>query len=95
LKLQEDKFKSWWNYCSTEEANPWNAIYKIVSGKLRPTTTTCLTTLQQPDGTFTLDTAHTTKHMLGYFVLEDNETNDRTVHKHMRQLIKGADRYRR
>ena len=86
-KLQEEKFKSWQKYCSsTEESNPWNAIYKIASGKLK--STTCLTTLQQPDGTFTLDTESTAKHMLDYFVPEDNETNDSAVHKQIRELIK-------
>jgi hypothetical protein len=79
LKLQQEKFKSWRKCCSTEEANPWNAIYK---------TATCLTTLQQPDGTFTLGTESTTKHMLDYFVPEDYETDDNTVHKHIRELIK-------
>ena len=66
LKLKDEKFKSWQKYCSsTEESNPWNAIYKTASGKLR--SKTCLTTLQQLDGTFTFDTEGTTKHMLDYF----------------------------
>ena len=60
-------------------------IYKTASGKSR---TTCLTTLQQPDGTFTLDTESTTKHMLDYFVPEDNETNDSAVHKQIREQVK-------
>jgi len=86
-KLQEEKFKSWQKYCSsTEESNPWNAIYKTASGKLR--STTCLTTLQQPDGTFTFDTESTAKHTLDYFVPEDNEINDSAVHKQIRELIK-------
>jgi hypothetical protein len=84
--LQEEKFKSWQKYCSsTEESNHWNAIYKTASGKLR--STTCLTTLQQPDGTFTLDTENTAKHMLDYFVPEDNEINDSAVHMQNRELI--------
>jgi hypothetical protein len=49
---------------------------------------TCLTTLQQPDGTFTLDTQSTTEHMLDYFVPKDNETDDSAVHKHIRELTK-------
>jgi len=45
-KLQEEKFRSRQKYCySTEKSNPWNAIYKIASGKLR--STTCLTTLHE------------------------------------------------
>jgi hypothetical protein len=74
-------------YCSsTEESNPWNAIYKTVSGKSR--STACLTTLQQPDGTFTLDTESTTKHMLEYFVPADSETNDSAVHRQIRVQVK-------
>ena len=86
MKLQEEKFKSWQNYCSTEESNPWNAIYKTASGKLRGTT--CLTTLQQPDGSFTADTESTVKHMLHYFALEDNEANDSAEHRLIRKLTK-------
>ena len=81
LKLKDEKFKSWQKYCSSiEESNPWNAIYKTASGKSR--NKTCLTTLQQPDGTFTLDTESTTKHTL------DNETNDSAVHKQIREQVK-------
>ena len=87
MKLKDEKFKSWQKYCtSTEESNPWNAIDKTASGKLR--SKTCLTTLQQPDGTFTLDTEGTTKYMLDYFVPEDNETNDSAVHKQIREQVK-------
>ena len=57
-----------------------------MSGKLR--STTCLTTLQQPNRTFTLDTESTTKYMLDYFVPKDNETDDSVVHKKIRELIK-------
>ena len=87
LKLKDEKFKSWQKYCSsTEESNPWNAIYKTASGKAR--NKTCLTTLQQPDGTFTLDTESTTKHMLDYFVPEDEETNDSAVYRQIREQVK-------
>ena len=86
-KLQKEKFKSWQQYCpSTEQSNPPNAIYKIASGKLR--STTCLTTLQQPEWTFTLDAESTKTHTLDYFVPEDNEANNSAVHKQIRQLIK-------
>jgi len=71
---------------STEESKPWNAIYKTVSGKARYKT--FLTNVQRLDGTFTLDTESTTKHMLDYFVPEDNETNDSTVHKQIREQVK-------
>jgi len=87
LKLKDEKFKSWQSYCSsTEESNTWNAIYKTASGKSR--NKTCLTTLQQPDGTFTLYMESSTKHMLDYFVPEDNETNDSAIHKQIREQVK-------
>ena len=89
---RKKKFKSWQMYCSTEESNPWNAIYETASGKLR--STTCLTTLQRSDGTFTLDTESTAKHVLDYSAPEDNEINDSAVHKQIR-ADKGADTHRR
>ena len=70
---------------STEQSNSWNAIYKILSGKLR--STHCLTTLKQSEWTFTLDAESTIKHMLHYFVPEDNKTNGSAVHKQIRDLI--------
>jgi hypothetical protein len=69
-----------------EEFNPWNSIYKTASGKLRGTT--CLTTLQQPDGSFTVDTENTVKHMLDYFAPEDNEANDSAEHRLIRKLTR-------
>jgi len=86
LKLKDEKFKSWQNYCSsTEESNPWNAIYKTASGKSRSTTR--LTTFQQPDRTFTLDTESPTKHMLDYFIPKDNEANYSAVYKQIREHV--------
>jgi hypothetical protein len=73
-------------YCSaTAESNPWNAVYKTASGTLR--NSTCLATLQQPDGTFIQDAVSTTRHMLDYFVPEDDKTNDTEAHKRIRQLV--------
>ena len=71
-------------YCSsTEEYNLWNAIYETASGKSR--NKTCLTTLQQPNWTFTLDTESTST---DYFVPEDNETNDSAVYRQIREQVK-------
>jgi len=34
-KLQEEKLESWKEFCShTAGSNPWNAVYKLASGKL-------------------------------------------------------------
>ena len=86
LKLKDEKFKSWQKHCSsTDESKPWNAIYKIASGKSR--NTTCLTTLQQSDRTFTLDPKSTTKYMLAYFIPEDNVTNGTAFHKQIREQV--------
>jgi len=35
-----------------------------------------------------LDAESTTKHVIDYFVHEDNQTNDSAVHKQVRELIK-------
>ena len=35
-KLKEEKTKSWKQFCSqTCRSNPWNAVYKLASGKLQ------------------------------------------------------------
>ena len=47
-----------------------------------------MTTLQQPDGSFTADTESTVKHMLDHFAPEDNEANDSAEHRLVRKLTK-------
>jgi hypothetical protein len=55
-KLQEEKLKSWKEFCShTAGTNPWNAMYKLASGKLQ--SKTALTTLKTQNGTYTSDIA--------------------------------------
>jgi hypothetical protein len=51
-KLQEEELKSWKEFCShTTGSNSWNAVYKLVSGKLQSKTT--LSTLKTQNGTYT------------------------------------------
>jgi len=39
-KLQEEKLKSWKEFCShTTDSKPWNAVYKLESGKQQSKTT--------------------------------------------------------
>ena len=53
--IKREKTKSWKEYCNlTTEANPWNAVYRLASGKKR--TNTEITTLRKPDGSLTSDT---------------------------------------
>jgi hypothetical protein len=52
-KLQEEKLKSWKDFCShTVGPNPWNAVYKLASGKMHSNTT--LSTLMTHNETFRL-----------------------------------------
>jgi hypothetical protein len=84
-KLQEEKLKSWKEFCShTTGSNPWNAVYKLASEKLRSKTT--LSTLKTQNGTYTSDIENTIKHMMEYFIPEDNESSDSAHHKFIRQL---------
>ena len=82
-KLQEEKLTSWKEFCSqTAGSNPWNAVYKLASGKLQSKTT--LSTLKTQNGTYTLDIVSTMKHMMEYFIPEDNESSNSAHHKFIR-----------
>jgi 5-methylcytosine-specific restriction endonuclease McrA len=73
---QEEKYKSWKEFCShTADSNPWNAVYKLASGKLQGKTT--LSTLKTQKGTFTSDIVSTMEHMMEYFIPLDGESSDR------------------
>ena len=52
--IEREKTKSWNEYCTlTTEANRWNAVYRLASGKKR--TNTQITTLRKRDGSLTRD----------------------------------------
>ena len=84
-KLQEEKLKSWKEFCShITDSNPWNAVYKLASGKLQSKTT--LSTLKTQNGTYTMYIVSTMKHIMEYFIPEDSESSDSVHHKSIRQL---------
>ena len=86
-KQNEEKFKSWQQLCNiTEGSNPWNQVYKIASGKIKPATK--LTTLRRNDGTYTENLPNTIKHMIDHFVPEDDEATETHHHKEIRKQIK-------
>ena len=83
-KIQREKLKSWKEFCTISDGtNPWNVIYKIAAGKLKPPIS--LTTIQKPDGTYTNDIKSTLKHMLDYFVPDDSLETDNEHHKEIRK----------
>ena len=83
--MKREKTKSWKEYCNlTTEANPWNAVYRLATGKKK--TNTQLTTLRKPDGSITRDTEDTLRLILEYFTPEDNELEDNNQHKQVREL---------
>jgi hypothetical protein len=82
-KLQEEKLKSSKEFCShTADSNPWNAVYKLASGKPQST----LSTLETQNGTYMSDKANTMKHMMECFIPEDSDSSDTAYHKYIRQL---------
>ena len=86
-KIQEKKLKSWKMFCTTTDGtNPWGVVFKIAAGKLR--TSTRLTTLKKEDGTYTTDMDNTMRHMLEYFIPDDNEESDSELHKRIRREVK-------
>ena len=84
-KLQEEKLKSWKDFCShTAGPNPWNAVYKLASGKLHSKTT--WSTLITNNGNFTSDIDSTMNHTMEHFIPEDHESNRNAHYKLIRQL---------
>lgn len=59
-------------------------MFKLAAGKLQSKTT--LLTLITQNGTYTMDIVSTMKHMMEYFLPEDNESSDSAHHKFIRQL---------
>ena len=81
------KMQSWKDYCSlTPSNNPWNAVYRMASGKTR--STTLLTTLKKPDGSHTSTLKDTLQYMIDHFVPDDKETAENNYHKHVREINK-------
>lgn len=81
--IQKAKTQSWKQYCSlTPTNNPWNAVYKLASGKIRNNIP--LTTLKKSDNTTTKDLMETATYMLEYFVPEDDQSQDTEYHKLIR-----------
>jgi hypothetical protein len=68
----------------TTYINPWNEAYRLAAGKRKSTTQ--ITTLRKPDGTFTEDLQATIKHMLDHFAPEDSQYEDTELHKKARTL---------
>lgn len=82
--IRKEKIQSWKEYCSLTPSNsPWNAVYRLATGKTRGTPQ--LTTLRKPDGTATLDLKETMNCMLDHFVPEDKETEDTEYHNIVRK----------
>ena len=83
--MQEAKLKSWKMFCMINDGvNPWNIVYKMVSGKIR--TSTRLTTLKK-DGIYTTDTRSTIMHVLEHFIPDNREASDNELHRKTRKEI--------
>ena len=85
--IKKQKIDSWKQYCNTTTSiNPWNAVYKIATGKAKGSVP--ITTLQKPDGTLTSDLRETMEYMLHYFVPADDEQGETNHHKRIRARLK-------
>jgi hypothetical protein len=81
--LRKTKIQSWKQYCNvTTSSNPWNAVYKLASGKIK--SRSLLSTLKKPDGTVITDTGDTMRFMIDSFTPEDDEETDNERHKLIR-----------
>ena len=83
--IKQAKIRSWKDYCNTtNDNNPWNAVYKLATGKFY--TNTQITTLKKPDGSFTADSKETLGLMMETFTPEDNKMDDNEHHKMVRPI---------
>jgi len=67
----------------TPYTNPWNEIYRLGADKRK---SMAQITLRKPDRSLTADLHETLKHMLEYFVPDDNQKDDSNFHKQARIL---------
>jgi hypothetical protein len=83
-KLREEKLQSWKDFCTnTENANPWNGVYRYAAGKLR--NKLILTTLKAGNNNnYTTDIHTTINQMIERFAPEDSEDGDEEHHKRVR-----------
>ena len=86
-QLRQAKLNSWKHFCSrTNECNPWNAAYRLATGKLQ--NQTILSTLQTPNCTYTTDIEGTVNQMMDHFIPDDNQSSDNAYHKGIRKRAK-------
>ena len=82
--IRKEKTDSWKKYCNlTPSNNPWNAVYRLATGKIRKNTQ--LTTLKKPDGSFTQNLTESMNYMLENFAPDDKEEEDSEHHKSVRK----------
>ena len=83
--IRKEKLNSWKQYCTTTPSdNPWNAVYKLASGKTR--ITAAPTTLHKQDGSKTTNTLETLEYIAEHLIPEDNPHDDTDYHKNIRRL---------
>ena len=61
---------------------PWNAAYRLASGKIRNSTT--ISTLKRKDGSYTTGLANTMNFIMDNFMPADEEGTDNEYHKQIR-----------
>lgn len=82
--IRQRKHDSWKEYCNiTSSANPWNAVYKLSSGKTRRKLTH--STLKKHDGSYTTGIVETLNFAMDHFSPTDDEQTDSAYHRNIRQ----------
>ena len=78
--IKREKIRSWKEYCNlTSSYNPWNEVYKLVTGKRRNNTQ--IKILRKPDGSLSEHFRETLQLMLQYFTPVDKEEYNTGHHK--------------
>jgi hypothetical protein len=83
--IRKETYKSRKEYCTmTSITNPWNGIYRILSG--RDKRAALQTKLNKKDGTLTTNLQETIQHILQSLTPEDNQEDDTEMQKNTRAL---------
>jgi predicted O-linked N-acetylglucosamine transferase (SPINDLY family) len=82
--IRKEKINSWKQYCNTSSNNPWNAVYKLTSGKTQ--NTVALTTLKKNHTVKKANVIDTLVYMAEQLIPEDNPQDDTDDHKNNRRL---------
>ncbi len=87
--IRKERYEFWKKFCTiTSAINPWNVIYRLAAGRRKQAALT--PTLKKKDGTLTTNLHETLQYTLQNLTPEDNQTDDKEIHKQIRAITREA-----